>query len=162
MNGLLEDGITFTQPDPPRPPFWKYMEQEDMQDWDNIPILRQSLTNKYNTLLPRIKEEELMRREEYERDMLMRRSEPPTGLLGEGDIPLPPNWGSLVHPEGGSHPDSRWYEFPSEQGLLEYNSPQLADEVYRGTFEYPEHAPNTPEHRQAYNFLRRNNFGGGI
>jgi hypothetical protein len=175
MNGLLENGITLTQPDP-RPPFWEYMSPDEMKDWDNIPILRQSLTKKYSTLLPGIKEKELMRREEYERDMLMRerdrfmderdmlmrRSEPPTGLLGEGDIPLPPNWGNLVHPEGGSHPDSRWYEFPSEQGLLEYNSPKLADEVYRGTFEYPEHAPNTPEHRQAYNFLRKNNFGGGI
>ena len=170
MNGLLEDGITLTQPDTPRPPFWKYMEQKEMQDWDNIPILRQSLTNKYNTLLPRIKEEELMRREEYERDMLMRRSEPPTGLLGEGDIPLPPNWGNLVDPEiGANDPKSRWYQFPEDQGLLNYGTdPNEAsgwvDESgrYNAPMDYPKNAPNTPEHKQAYNFLRFNNLGGGI
>lgn len=158
MNGLLENGITLTQPDP-RPPFWKYMEQEDMQDWDNIPILRQSLTNKYNTLLPRIKEEELMRREEYERDMLMRRSEPPTGLLYEGETQLPENYSNL-------NQGPRWYQLPSDQGLLEYGTMRgdglSPEQGYHGSLDYPEHAPDTREHKQAYNFLRRNNFGGGI
>jgi hypothetical protein len=55
------------------------------------------------------------------------------------------------------------FRLPREQGLLEYDrSPKLANEEYRGPLDYPEHAPNTPEHKQAYNFLRKNNFGGGI
>ena len=55
------------------------------------------------------------------------------------------------------------FRLPREQGLLEYDrSPELANEEYRGIHEYPEHAPNTRQHHEVYNFLRRNNFGGGI
>jgi len=155
MNGLLEDGITLTQPDTPRPPFWEYMTPDEKKEWHNIPILRQSLTNKYNTLLPRIKEEELMR----ERDMLMRRSEPPTGLLYEGETQLPENYSNL-------NQGPRWYQLPSDQGLLEYGTQRgdglSSEQGYHGSLDYPEHAPDTPEHHEVYNFLRKNNFGGGI
>ena len=61
------------------------------------------------------------------------------------------------------------YQFPSDQGLLSYGTdPNEAsgwvDESgrYNAPMDYPEHAPRTPEHKQAYNFLRFNNFGGGI
>ena len=61
------------------------------------------------------------------------------------------------------------YQFPAEQGLLEYGTdPNEAsgavDELgkYNAPYGYPKHAPNTPEHKQMYNFLRFNNFGGGI
>jgi len=148
--GLLEDGITLTQPDP-RPPFWEYMSQSERQIWDERPIMRQQLIKMYNTLMP-----------EIERDMLMRRSEPPGGLLGEGNIPLPDNWGNLVDPD----PDkSLWYQLPADQSLLEYGTRSgdgLRAGGYSGTMDYPEHAPNTPEAKQAYNFLRFNNKGGGI
>ena len=148
--GLLEDGITLTQPDP-RPPFWEYMSQSERQIWDERPIMRQQLIKKYNTLMP-----------EIERDMLMRRSEPPGGLLGEGNIPLPDNWGNLVNPD----PDkSLWYQLPADQSLLEYGTRSgdgLRAGGYSGSHDYPEHAPNTPEAKQAYNFLRFNNKGGGI
>ena len=55
------------------------------------------------------------------------------------------------------------FRLPREQGLLEYDrSPELANEEYRGVHEYPEHAPKTRQHHEVYNFLRKNNFGGGI
>ena len=140
------------------PPFWDYMSDEDRGMWAN-PHLRQPLTQKYND--PRVIEM-------LDRQRLMA-SFPRGGLL-EGDIPLPPNWGNLVDPEiGANDPKSKWYQFPEDQGLLNYGTdPNEAsgwvDESgrYNAPMDYPKNAPNTPEHKQAYNFLRFNNLGGGI
>ena len=57
------------------------------------------------------------------------------------------------------------YQFPSDQGLLNYGTRRgdgLPAGEYNRPYDYPQNAPNTPEHKQMYNFLRFNNFGGGI
>ncbi len=101
--GLLEDGITLTQPDP-RPPFWEHMSQSERQIWDERPIMRQQLIKMYNTRMP-----------EIERDMLMRRSEPLGGLLGEGETQLPENYRNF-------NESPLWYQSPADQSLLEYGT----------------------------------------
>ena len=128
------------------PPFCGYMSDEDRGMWAN-PHLRQPLTQKYND--PRIIEM-------IDKQRLMA-SFPRGGML-ETDMPQPQSLGNDMQ-----------YAFPREQGLLEYGTdPNEAsgavDELgkYNAPYGYPKHAPNTPEHKQMYNFLRFNNFGGGI
>ncbi len=128
------------------PPFWGYMSDEDRGMWAN-PYLRQPLTQKYND--PRVIEM-------LDRQRLMA-SFPRGGML-ETDMPQPQPLGNDMQ-----------YTFPSEQGLLSYGTdPNEAsgwvDESgrYNAPMDYPKNAPRTPEHKQAYNFLRFNNFGGGI
>ena len=134
------------------PPFWNRMTPQDQYEYSINPNMREPLARLY-----------------IEGNM---RAIPQGGLL-EGEIPLPENWRALADPEiGANHPDSRWYQFPSEQGLLSYGTdPNEAsswvDESGRfdsskAPYDYPKHAPNTPEHKQTYNFLRFNDFGGGI
>jgi hypothetical protein len=88
----------------------------------------------------------------------------PMGMRGEfdytTDIPrgYDPNTGARILGGGAN------YRFP-QQGLLKYGTRSgdgLRAGGYSGTMDYPEHAPNTPEAKQAYNFLRFNNKGGGI
>jgi hypothetical protein len=148
------------------PPFWNLMKEDHKKDWvEGSPYLREQLIKFYELVVPRQMEDPNILKESVESGNYRGQ-----GLL-EGDIPLPPNWGNLVDPKiGANHPDSLWYELPSEQGLLEYGTQRgdgLTEEGHpawnqQNTYMYPQNAPNTPEHRQAYNFLRRNNFGGGI
>ena len=124
------------------PPFWDYMSDEDRGMWAN-PHLRQPLTQKYND--PRIIEM-------IDRQRLME-SFPRGGLL-EGEMQPPRQLGNNMQ-----------YTFPEDQGLLNYGTKRgdgLPAGGYNTPMDYPKNAPNTPEHKKAYNFLRFNNLGGGI
>ena len=124
------------------PPFWGYMSDEDRGMWAN-PHLRQPLTQKYND--PRIIEM-------IDKQRLMA-SFPRGGML-ETDMPQPQPLGNDMQ-----------YTFPRDQGLLNYGTRRgdgLPAGEYNRPYDYPQNAPNTPEQKQMYNFLRFNNFGGGI
>lgn len=126
------------------PPFWNIMTPQDQYEYSINPNIRGILAKMYsdpNFVIPR-------------------------GGLLEGETPLPDNWNVLADPEiGANDPESRWYQFPEDQGLLNYGTRSgdgLSSEGYNIPLDYPKNAPNTPEHKQAYNFLRFNNLGGGI
>ena len=123
------------------PPFWNRMTPEEQYEYSINPNMREPLARLY-----------------IEGNM---RAIPHGGLL-EGEQQLPENYRNL-------NESPLWYQFPSEQGLLSYGTdPNEAsgwvDESgrYNAPMDYPKNAPRTPEHKQAYNFLRFNNFGGGI
>ena len=116
------------------PPFWNLMSPEEQYMYSVNPNMRGPLTQLY-----------------LEGNM---KAIPQGGIL-DGEMQPPQQLGSDMQ-----------YAFPRDQGLLDYGT-QRGDGLspergYHGSLDYPEHAPNTPEHKQAYNFLRFNNFGGGI
>ena len=93
----------------------------------------------------------------------------PMGMRGEIDAytRIPPGY----DPRTGAKilGNDMSYQFPAEQGLLNYGTdPNEAsgavDESgrYNAPYDYPKHAPSTPEHIQMYNLLRFNDLGGGI
>ena len=122
------------------PPFWDQMSPQHQYEYSVNPTMRGPLTQLYSS-------------GQYFIDQL------PKGGLLEGETPLPENYRNL-------NQGPRWYQFPSDQGLLEYGTMRgdglSLGQGYHGTLDYPKHAPRTPEHQQMYNLLRFNAMGGGI
>ena len=119
------------------PPFWDRMTPKHQYEYSINPNMRESLARMY-----------------IEGNM---RAIPQGGLL-EGEQQLPENYRNL-------NESPFYYQFPEDQGLLNYGTRSgdgLSSEGYNIPLNYPKNAPNTPEHKQAYNFLRFNNLGGGI